>query len=296
MEHPVVRQVLTEQNQGAETRKALFSTIEGLLGRKVVAYFTSFKHPVMIDDDDADMLEGVLQKSNLERGLCLLVNSPGGDGLAAERIINLCRNYSKTKEFFAIVPNKAKSAGTLICMGASKIYMGPSSELGPVDPQIGFEEDGSYKRFSVCNIVDSYQDLFDRAVKADGNLEPYIQQLSKYDEREIKELKSAIELAEDISVRSLKTGAMKDLSDDQIKAKIKVFLTPERTKSHGRPIYQEEAKDCGLPIESMDVQSELWSAVYELYIRLNMYVTTRCMKCIESFEHNYASGMPKNVR
>lgn len=64
----------------------------------------------MIDDADADMLEGILQKLDLTNGLALLISSPGGSGLAAERIINICRNYSVTGEYSAIVPGKAKSA------------------------------------------------------------------------------------------------------------------------------------------------------------------------------------------
>ncbi|GAH14065.1 unnamed protein product, partial [marine sediment metagenome] len=43
---------------------------------------------------------------DLSKGLALIINSPGGSGLAAERIINVCRSYSGTEEFWAIVPNK----------------------------------------------------------------------------------------------------------------------------------------------------------------------------------------------
>jgi len=83
----------------------------------------------MIEDKDADMLVGILQKGDGSNGLAIIVSSPG-DGLAAERIINLFRSYSKTGEYWAIVPAKAKSATTMLCFGSSKIIMGPSSELG----------------------------------------------------------------------------------------------------------------------------------------------------------------------
>lgn len=73
---------------------------------------------------------------DLSKGLIIMINSPGGDGLAAERIINVCRSYSGTGEYQVIVPGKAKSAATMVCFGASAIYMSPTSELGPVDPQI----------------------------------------------------------------------------------------------------------------------------------------------------------------
>ncbi|HEV7937735.1 MAG TPA: hypothetical protein VGP18_06895 [Solirubrobacteraceae bacterium] len=243
----------------------------------------------MIQDDDADMLEGVLQSLDLSKGLALLISSPGGDGLAAERIVNMCRSYSGTGEFWAIVPGKAKSAATIVCFGASKITMGPTSELGPVDPQLN--EGGNV--FSVYNLVASYEDLFGRAVgdKA-GNMQPYLQQLEHYDEREIAEFRSAIELSKDIAARLLGTGMMSKRAEKTIMDKIKMFLTPEQTKAHGRPIYRDEAGKCGLNIEPIEPDSDFWSTVYALYIRSNNLVQTTASKCIESIEHSYTAEPP----
>ncbi|MAE68585.1 MAG: hypothetical protein QF793_04370 [Candidatus Peribacteraceae bacterium] len=158
---------MIEQFQGHDTRKFLFSKLETILGRPVVTYFTSFNQPVQIEDGDADMLEGILQQMDLSNGLALFINSPGGDGMAAERTINLCRSYSGTGDYWVIVPNKAKSAATMITFGASKIFMGPTSELGPVDPQLTYfdREKGAMRRFSLFNLVKSYEKLFSRAAK-----------------------------------------------------------------------------------------------------------------------------------
>lgn len=288
----VYDRVLEEVGQGHSTRKDLFKRLEAQLDRPVVSFFTSFRYPVMIQDDDADMLEGVLQSLDLSKGLALLISSPGGDGLAAERIVNMCRSYSGTDEFWAIVPGKAKSAATIVCFGASKITMGPTSELGPVDPQLN--EGGNV--FSVYNLVASYEDLFSRAVQdTSGNVQPYLQQLEHYDEREIAELRSAIELSKDIAARLLGTGMMSKRSEKIIMGKIKMFLTPEQTKAHGRPIYRDEAKKCGLNIESAEPDSEFWSTVYALYIRSNNLVQTTASKCIESIEHSYTAEPPTRL-
>jgi ClpP class serine protease len=99
----------------------------------------------------------------------------------------------------------------MICFGASKIIMGATSELGPIDPQLTIPESGVIKRFSVYNVVESYRDLFSRAVNEKGNLQPYLQQLANYDEREIKELKAALSLSEDIAIRTLASGMMKGM-------------------------------------------------------------------------------------
>jgi hypothetical protein len=293
---PVIQKVLTEEKQGPRTRQGIFPRLEKELGRPVVSFFTSFRYPVMIEDADADMLEGVMQKLDLSSGLALVVSSPGGDGLAAERVINACRSYSGTGEFWAIVPGKAKSAATMICFGASKIIMGPTSELGPIDPQLTIRDGKSVKRFSACNVVQSYEDLFKRAVREKGNLEPYLQQLSNYDEREIKEYRTAIALSEDIAVRSLTSGMMVGTSGGKTKERIGVFLTPEKTMSHGRAIYAPEASACGLNVELRPVKSAFWESVYELYLRTDRYVSTRAAKAIESREHSFIAALPEETR
>ncbi|MCD6542145.1 MAG: hypothetical protein J7K38_02345, partial [Thermoplasmata archaeon] len=242
----------------------------------------------MIEDSDADMLEGIFQKTDLSRGFALLLSSPGGDGLAAERIINLCRSYSGTGRYEVIVPGKAKSAATMICLGASKIIMSKTSELGSIDPQVTYVEDDRIKRFSVYNIVKSYEDLFLKAVKEKGNLQPYLQQLANYDAREIAEFRTALSLSEDIAIKALKTGMLSNFSEKEIKRKIKIFLTPEKVKTHGRPIYAQDALKCGLNIEIRDLKEKFWSTVYELYVRLNNFVSTNNIaKCIESKDYSF---------
>jgi len=284
---PVISRVYKEQSQTHETRKKLFYDLEKIFERPVVSFFSSFRHAAVIEDDDADMLEGVLQTIDLSKGLALIINSPGGYGLAAERIINICRSYSGTGEYWAIVPGKAKSAATMICFGASKVLMSPTSELGPIDPQVAMIVDNDLKRFSVCNIVDSYDDLFARAVKEEGNLQPYLQQLAKYDEREIKEFRASIDLSEDIAIRALISGMLQGKTKAQIKKKIEVFLTPKKTKTHGRPISMAEAEGCGLTIDAKEVDNSDWKKVYELYIRTNNYVSSAHTKCIESKTHSF---------
>jgi len=286
MSSPVFQRVLEEQFQTHPTRKTLYDELEKLVERPVVTYCTSFAYPVMIEDSDAEMLEGILQRCDLSKGLALVISSPGGVGLAAERIINVCRSYSDTEEYVAIVPAKAKSAATMVCLGASKIIMGKTSELGTVDPQLTITEDGKPKRFSAYNIVKSYENLFNRAVKEDGNLQPYLQQLANYDEREIAKYKTALALSDDIAVRALKACMLKDLSDEEIKKKISIFLLPEkRAKVHGRPILADDAKKCGLNIEVKPVKDKMWLLLYELYVRLNHFVSinnnAKVIECVD---------------
>ena len=69
--------------------------------------------------------------------ILLVVNSLGGDMESAYFISKCCKKYSKDNKFLACIPRRAKSAATLISLGACEIHMGDISELGPIDPQIG---------------------------------------------------------------------------------------------------------------------------------------------------------------
>lgn len=286
------RQIQSEMGQSPELRRSLYRRVEKLLGnRALVAFFTSFNYPVDIMDDDCDMLQSVMQSLDCENGLILMISSPGGDGLAAERIVNACRACSGTDDFWALVPGKAKSAATIITMGASKILMGPASELGPVDPQILKEEDGIRKAFSAHSLVSGYERLFREVAETNGPIEPYLQQLSRYDDREITNFRELMKLSEDIAIKLLKRGMMAGVDESEIRERIQIFLNPDAgTLSHARPIYSDEAQACGLVVDKIDIHSDQWRSIYELYARVESFVSVQACKAIESAGESFFVG------
>ena len=95
-------------------------------------------------------------------------------------------------------------------------------------------------------------------------------------------------MSEDIAIKTLKMGMLSNISEKEIKRKIKNFLTPEKVKTHGRPIYAQDALNCGLNIESKNLKEKFWSTVYELYVRLSNFVSTNNIaKCIESKDYSF---------
>ncbi len=196
-------QVLEETRQGPSTRTDLYEKLEKALGNKyiVVSFFTMFGHPrVLLQDSDADMLEELLQNCDLKnRELLLVLNCPGGEALAAERIITICRSFSSDKGYSVMVPKQAKSAATMICLGAKQIMMSTTSELGPIDPQIGYRD----SQYAAHEILESYEDLIRKATRTRGRIEPYLQQLNRFDARDIRWIRSAQQLSESIALRAL---------------------------------------------------------------------------------------------
>lgn len=283
--YPEYIKVLSELTQHHDSRKKYYERLENIINMPVLSYLTSFRYPVSIDDQDVVLFEDILQKMDVTKGLALLINSPGGSGESAERIVNICRSNSGTGKFKSIVLGKAKSAATIICFGAEEIIMTETAELGPIDPQVSLED----KLYSAYNLIATFEELFDQAIKTQGNLEPFLQQLQRFDAFDIEKFKSWMALSQDIAIKLLKTGMMSGQSKDQIKKNINKFLIPKETKTHSRPIYANECADCGLNIKIINKveQKSFWKNIYRLYFRL--YNVTNNMKITKILENKEIS-------
>ena len=64
----------------------------------------------------------------------LILDTLGGSLDSAFKTVHFLSRFTKRLRVF--VPRRAKSAGTLIAIGASELYMSPFAELGPLDTQI----------------------------------------------------------------------------------------------------------------------------------------------------------------
>src|SRR6266496_584026 len=73
-------------------------------------------------------------KSSPEETINVILDSTGGPLDSAFRTVLYLSRYAKNINVH--VPRKAKSASTLIAVGANAIFMSPFSELGPLDTQI----------------------------------------------------------------------------------------------------------------------------------------------------------------
>lgn len=74
---------------------------------------------------------GKIKSSKEQTTVHMALNSGGGDIYSAYKIVNILREYAS--ELRIMVPLYAKSAATLMVLGADEIIMGPQSELGPLD-------------------------------------------------------------------------------------------------------------------------------------------------------------------
>jgi hypothetical protein len=269
-------------------RCALLKQLEEHLGRTVIAYFTSQKYPASIDPTDADMLEEVLRQAPLANGLCLLIDTPGGDGISAERIVRVCRVYSDDR-FDVIVARRAKSAGTIIAMGSNKIIMGETSALGRIDPQVIVKEkDGTQTMFPAHVIVSCFDELLGKAAESPTSSGVYLKQLDNYDTNQIESIRRQFRMIEDIAVKCLKLGMMSGLDEEEIRKKVIPFTTPTITKSHSRDIFFEEAQKAGLTVELLPHDGQVWKTICDYYALGWDFVTSRFCKLIESTDNHFS--------
>ncbi len=125
-------------------RAALIKKIERTRGSRVVTYVTSdrrtyppmFSLPALkasLATEAQPFLYEILRSyvGKSER-LDLFLYTRGGQTDSVWPLVNLFRTFSKG--FSVLVPFRAHSAGTLICLGADEIVMTDVAELSPVDP------------------------------------------------------------------------------------------------------------------------------------------------------------------
>lgn len=87
-----------------------------------------------VNDWDVPALASAM-KGMGTRDLFFIVHSPGGDPNAAAQFMEYLHRKYSGKKITAIVPHKAMSAATMMCMGCDEIIMSKLASLGPIDPQ-----------------------------------------------------------------------------------------------------------------------------------------------------------------
>jgi hypothetical protein len=217
---------------------------------KVILFVLGDRQPVqifgtIIATDSIQLLQKILKAEGRANRISLVVHSTGGDLNAPWPIVNLLREFSD--DFEVIVPRRALSAATLICLGSERIVMSPFSHLSPVDPHGQYPTpEGKTEQIAIEDIIGFIEfsqkkiGLKDRA----GKIE-ILKALEKTDAKVLGSINRTHSLIRKLTAGLLELRKTNRLSDDEIK-KIVINLT-EKTYSHSHLIGRIEArKDIGL--------------------------------------------------
>ncbi|PYO40400.1 MAG: hypothetical protein DMD33_17935 [Gemmatimonadetes bacterium] len=231
-----------------------------------------------IAPDQISLTSTLLEELGHVPALDLFLYSTGGITMAAFAFVNLLREYAD--QFSAVVPYKALSAATLICLGADEIVMTPLASLSPVDPSVT----GPYNPLvpnqqpgmppqglpvSVEDVVE-YIDLarVDVGLSSDADMREVFLQLA----RDVRPLALGSVRRARTQIRMLSRKLLESHPANQ--SKVRAWLGAWRTKkivdaltkklfSHDYTISRREARTLGLNVADPDAQTA--NAIMALY-------------------------------
>ncbi|HVU47873.1 MAG TPA: hypothetical protein VHD85_17205 [Terracidiphilus sp.] len=272
-------------------RKDLLASLEkkGQSPKGKTAYISFFCSDYSsIEASDIPAMGDILLSVGDVHQLNLIIGGPGGDGTIAEKMIEICRAYCK--EFRVIVPNRAKSAATIIALGADEIVMGYCSELGPIDAQVPIIVGGIPRYISAQSFIDSRASLlksYAEAVKKKEDTKPILQQIAVLDAPFIDHCEKLMDFSRAVASKYLErymfAQAKKASRDKAIQNVLTRLSSVGIFKVHGRMIDGNEAKtELNLNVKLLPKDDPLWQDIWHYYIRADVALASGASKLIES--------------
>jgi hypothetical protein len=253
-------------------RQALIREIQEETNSKLICYVSGVDSSV--DRGDIVCFVDLLHNIAPGESVDLLLHTGGGDIDAAEKLITMLRTRVGASRLRVAVPHYAKSAGTLIALGANSIVMSDTSELGPIDPQIvRSDNNGDRLSHSVKNYLDAYEDYCEKLKKNPDDVVARVM-LSQLDPSTVRLFQSVMERAREFAEKQLRSAMMKE--EGNWSQAVRVLLNTTRFWTHGQPISWQDAQDeIGLTIEYMEPTNPLWLKFWQVYCRQMLAVGDR---------------------
>lgn len=234
--------------------------------RLIEAYQSEFSCRLVILIDQifpygVTYFEELIYDANPKEDLHLLLWSMGGDGETAVRIVRSAQ--ARCRELTVIVPDQAKSAATLMTLGAHHILMGPTSDLGPVDPQFQMP-DGS---LAAAKDIVAAVEAAEQAVEQRPETYPlHASLLSDVTDLMVQQARLALGRTEDLMREALASNGTR--GQDQIAQLMDKLKAPLiEAKAHAAIFGAREAKQTGLPVLDTDPSSRQWKLIWLLWTK-----------------------------
>lgn len=223
------------QQKDRYLRQLLIRDVEALTNRRLLIYFANrFNAESQIAAGDIPYIAELLGDVGQDP-VDLFLETPGGQTDATESIVSLIQ--STVTDLRVIVPNSAKSNGTVICLAGKEIVMGPTSELGPIDPSI---------QGVPCTILAKDQ------IKA-----------ANYPLHRMGVL--ALAQTKKLARNLLASGMMAGVEEAKIDATVSALASRDVFFSHGSVIDHREAAALGLKVTFLNGDDDTWRRLWLLY-------------------------------
>ncbi|WP_177248793.1 hypothetical protein [Bradyrhizobium sp. Ghvi] len=260
-------------NAGRYQRQELIKLINRTEQTHLICYVSGLE--AEIDRNDVigfvEMLHNISENSPID----LLLNTCGGDVDACEKLVKLILAKAGNREFRVIVPDLAKSAGTLMALAASKIIMSNASELGMIDPQFLLRDArGNELMYSVTGYLEAYEGHC-AALRRDPQDQIALLMLDSFEARTVQKFQGIRDRVRTFAEDMLKRRGAPSSTISH------ALMNSSKWKTHGQPIDYADAKQIGLPIEYLPPDDERWGRYWELYCSLRL-LTENGKKIYES--------------
>lgn len=266
---PIYNRTLNERGGAPIFRQDLMKKIQSKKkDTKIITYISKYGHPAaMINHDDTKPIDDLLRSIGKTKNLELMIHSSGGFSENAKKIVRMCRQYCQN--FTVIAPDAAKSAATILALGADKIIMSDSSELGPIDPQFIISTPQGVQAVPAWTIVRGFEETIKDAVNEKNEIKvAYIPLLNNINIAKVQEAKAALKNAKRIAEEFLKNNMLKY---DKHKAEetAEHLAYAEKYTLHAHLIDWKEAKNLlgDNSIIYLKPDDEEWKLYWELYVR-----------------------------
>lgn len=255
-----------------------------LTGRNVVAYYSGWlQHPgpqygpaVSINDEDKNGFMACFHQMEFEKGLDLILHSPGGQVAATESIIHYIRaKFGADVRVF--VPQLSMSGGTMIAMTGFEIWMGLHSNLGPIDPQFGMQP--------AQLVIDEFDRAHDEISKDPGKLAVWRPILEQIPPTFLSTCENAIEWSKEVGKKALIEGMFKGDPDADKKAETVVAGLTDHTalRNHGKHLHRDECEELGLKIRHVEPEADIQDALLTVHHAFMIsLMNSRIVKIVEN--------------
>ncbi|MBI2605906.1 MAG: S49 family peptidase [Deltaproteobacteria bacterium] len=217
-----------------------------------------------------------IHKMDKNKGLDLILHTPGGNVAATESLVDYLRSWFGTN-VRAIVPQIALSAGTMISLSCEKIIMGKHSSLGPIDPQL--------RGVPAHGVIEEFEQAKKEVSQNQNSMFIWQPIIAKYTPTLIGECQKAIQWSKEMTEQWLETGMFRNDPNKKLKIdKIVAEMADHAvTKAHARHISIEKAKQLGLDIIALEDDDKLQDAVLSVHHTcIHTLSATPAIKIIEN--------------
>ncbi len=275
--------------------KKLYEYLNAISKRRghatVIFYASAFlqktNEGISITREDINGFMNALYKASTDKGLVLILHTPGGDPNAVESIVEYL--HSKFNKIEVVVPYLAMSGGAMISLASDLLILGRQSQLGPIDPQFRFEDKVHSARAIQEGFAKAREDI-----KEDTRLAhlwaPILQNMGP---SLVLEAEKALAYSKELVVGWLNKRMLKDQKDenerkrqaDTIAAYFNAENTPEHGQihTHGQRIGAEQLKRLGVKLQTLEADQDLQSEVLAAYHLMTLiFETTASLKFIAS--------------